>query len=1289
MADSNYYVDKNGDVWTSILRNGDQIVSAIRVNPVSGEAGDVPSIFIGDPGLSPIPATGKDGYFAWKQSEGAKYFKTPTQTSISTPANSSYGVLPPAQTGLNNPLIAPQASYATSANINQLDLAQDAAVNAPVTIVTPIPGQSYKSVTTGPSAVSIAIPGVETPPVMAPTRATEFNPTSGGINVGTGSQVRLAENGDLYITPGPSTSAQLGTGVQQAANGDYIATDGGIVVLPPNTEILMEPGSAITAAPFAAGNTQTTTFVTPALNNQFAEPVVPQNSAGAEVIESQQAYDENATPTNPVPEAEVIGNPKLSTAETQPTVQDSSQYRGEPGEDGTTSGFDGVGGRFGTGPGLDPIGPVAQKNKEDPLGSEAQPSPATSARSATGSIFYEKIIPRENAFKKFATMTYSVSVYAMTAARYAEMVSTGVKSVNGMTLLIQSAGANSSSGNSQQNTGNYGARRSPHFNLDFYIDDIEFNGIVSGTSAQAAHNIFDLKFKIIEPNGLSFLNRLHASIKDYMLSEGASASNINYAAAMFLMVVRFYGYDEYGNILDGNTIGKQETTSDTKSVTEKFIPFKFTGISFSVVNDVIQYNCEAVCPQSFWPLNDTHSRIPFNMEITGGTVKEVLAGEATASTTATNTVFTGLTAALNKEQIKLQNSGIIDYPCVYKIEFEPGSGISDALTRKPGSVTKEKTAMPTATSNPSTQLDGNKNVVDKDNKSYSIPAGTSIIQAIETVLKNSTYLSSQQNVIIDEVTGKAKINPEKKNQISSTTGENEAFVWYKIRSEVKPTNYDNKTNNYAYEIRYLISTYRVNDVQSRYFPPSLFLGAHKEYDYWFTGKNTEVLDFKQDFNYLYFQQFGPEPNVGIDLPVTNTIHVANKFYMPRSNQSAVGSSGSRSNEPVAYAADLLYSPADTAQIELTILGDPDWMAQSEVFYSPSVSVRDVGVSPFMKDGSINYDSSEVVFNVRYKTPSDYAQNGLMDIDQKDTTSIENYGSGTVSLNYRANEIKTILSRGEFKQVLKGTLLQYYDTEAAYKGTLDGREGVFYNPRRKSQIEAANVTGSQSTISDISAGLGGGRITESDINAPRKAYTPEELGVQQIDDELADFFDGDETAAAEYYVGEDDVRFLADQPIAQDPSPEVANVSTQPKTSNDTEYTPSQGTQTIPPTEADIPIERANTDFQLPPKINTGTGWTEPETIPTSSLPEGVTLTDTDEEGQQYFTYKGQEIGASSKNALDKQIKAIDQGIYEPYEDYVALYGTRVRYTWRPDLKQYEETEYYDNDTGKWAKFKPL
>jgi hypothetical protein len=95
------------------------------------------------------------------------------------------------------------------------------------------------------------------------------------------------------------------------------------------------------------------------------------------------------------------------------------------------------------------------------------------------------------------------------------------------------------------------------------------------------------------------------------------------------MVIRFYGYDAQGNLVTAGRTGQDAAGSDVNAVVEKFIPFQFTGIKFRIANRVVEYDCQAVCPQNNVNTGASRGVIPYNIELQSQTLKDLLTGTPT------------------------------------------------------------------------------------------------------------------------------------------------------------------------------------------------------------------------------------------------------------------------------------------------------------------------------------------------------------------------------------------------------------------------------------------------------------------------------------------------------------------------------------------------------------------------------------------------------------------------------------------------------------------------------------
>ena len=380
---------------------------------------------------------------------------------------------------------------------------------------------------------------------------------------------------------------------------------------------------------------------------------------------------------------------------------------------------------------------------------------------------------------------------------------------------------------------------------------------------------------------------------------------------------------------------------------------------------------------------------------------------------AAKTLVTGLLDALKRVQDEALAKGTIEFADTYNIILDPL--LEQAKVVPPGSVDLKGVPM-SANQTAQQQLDERTQAVDKNSKKFSIIKGTSILQFLDQVVRNTTYIYDQQTKIYDPKTKELKPN----GKPADVTG------WYRIGMQAVPqgaNRYDRKRNDYAYDITYRIEVYGVNDTKSDFFPSAQYRGVHKRYDYWFTGINTQILDYQQDFNYLYY--IVQNANAPVRTRTTNWREVPRYFFQPRSEQSDQMNEGAVS-EPSAQLADYLYSPGDTSKIKLKILGDPAWIQQGDVRGGlPKLGVL---YDAFLPDGTISYAGQEILFEVLWNKPVDYdLTTGLMDPGTKNFKANRKAGKAGDAVQshvYRATQCISTFSRGQFTQELEGAQIFY-------------------------------------------------------------------------------------------------------------------------------------------------------------------------------------------------------------------------------------------------------------------------
>ncbi len=375
-----------------------------------------------------------------------------------------------------------------------------------------------------------------------------------------------------------------------------------------------------------------------------------QQSTGQTVKQSQTARDDGASATDPPPSAQVNENGRIVTAkEKSPT---NAQGRDTSTADGGTNAAVRRQSQTQTTPPVTASpGPVAPSPRgpypSQTAGAAATPEDGgggSGVRARLNNLFgglNNRIVPQANVLDQYASYTYNISLYLMSPADYKKLLKSKKRSIAGFQLLMSSGGAPVAGGSltpvdpqeaQQAADGNSAAIAQPNlgrnqfFPLDYYIDDVQVKSVVSGKGTGGAHNVTELKFKIIEPNGITFLDNLFAATQQYIKVSGGNVKT-NYAAQNFLMVIRFYGYDDQGNLVQAKRSGQDSSGTDINSIVEKFIPFQFTGIKFRIANKLVEYECSAVCPQVNVNTGPARGVIPYNVELTSQTLKSLLTGK--------------------------------------------------------------------------------------------------------------------------------------------------------------------------------------------------------------------------------------------------------------------------------------------------------------------------------------------------------------------------------------------------------------------------------------------------------------------------------------------------------------------------------------------------------------------------------------------------------------------------------------------------------------------------------------
>jgi hypothetical protein len=328
--------------------------------------------------------------------------------------------------------------------------------------------------------------------------------------------------------------------------------------------------------------------------------------------------------------------------------------------------------------------------------------------------------------------------------------------------------------------------------------------------------------------------------------------------------------------------------------------------------------------------------------------------------------------------------------------------------------------------------DRSQNPVNPNESDFKFRQDTDIVNAIIQVVLNSTYIDSAfdpSNITKEGYRG-----------------------WFSVDTQVYHTGPTSKVTSMKprlfvyrvlqYHAHVSSGALPVNEKPPGY--PNLTLQAVKQYDYLFTGKNVDVTSFKINYNSNFFNALSPDGgNTSQDsVQAADTggadnvkpdpaVNQAGKGALPSSNPETgnsivrfvrtlagtdkLGGGGVETKNTRAARAfhDSLTKGTDMANLEIEILGDPYWIAQSGM---GNYTAQPTQYYNLNLDGSVCYQNGEVHCMVNFRTPIDINQaTGLYDFGPKSQTAPIQQFSGL----YAVKNITSTFKDGVFKQTLTG------------------------------------------------------------------------------------------------------------------------------------------------------------------------------------------------------------------------------------------------------------------------------
>lgn len=613
----------------------------------------------------------------------------------------------------------------------------------------------------------------------------------------------------------------------------------------------------------------------------------------------------------------------------------------------------------------------------------------------------------------------------------------------------------------------YRSAANPSGKFDYMIEDVRISGSIGMDKTTGNTNATGISFTIIEPYSMGLFFQ---SLQIAALESGY----LNYVDCPLLLRLEFLGHiDQY----------KQNVQVPG---TTRYFPLKIMDIKMRVTGQGSVYTCEAV-PWNDRAHNTTWSQVKTEVNISGSSVQEMI---QTGEKSLQKVVNDRYLESIKRKETQVPDQILILFPTDLKTSDAQGA-VSDDSSKADG-----------ATVNPSEKLQNNQDVF----KRLGVVRGTDgfNLQQVENI--NPIGLASmgfnefrkgdpafgKDNAVYDEKTGTYKRGnitikktsseakfaqgtdiPNVINQIilASDYGRqaldpdkitDDGFVnWWKIETQMYIMDTDaniEKTGRKPSLVVYRIIPHKVH--HSKFIAPNqpakgveqIKLQAIKRYDYLYTSKNLDILDFSIEFNTAFYTALTADKgannasvqtlantgslaasNAGavnsqgsgtetanrtangqttgnssrLELGSVPTSSVADKIRTSSGNQGGPGG-----DNPATIAArqfhDAITESGDMVELNMKILGDPFYLGDSGM---GNYSAQASNLKGINGDGAINNQDSEVFINVRFRNP----------VDINRVTGRYDFPGGDVvpqfSGLYRVSLVENEFSKGQFTQSL--------------------------------------------------------------------------------------------------------------------------------------------------------------------------------------------------------------------------------------------------------------------------------
>ena len=605
---------------------------------------------------------------------------------------------------------------------------------------------------------------------------------------------------------------------------------------------------------------------------------------------------------------------------------------------------------------------------------------------------------------------------------------------------------------------------------EYYIEDLEIKTLISPNPRSGVAKATKVTFKVIEPYSMGqFLQALQIG--------ALNAGFPNYLKAPFLLSINFVGHTESG-------------TTEFGDKSQRLIPIKLIKSEMNVESGGTTYDVSAIA----WSESAYYTEVQTlkeEVKAKGTTVKQLLSDGAESVTSILNTRksdreekegdnagsfqddrffiafpqgrneiansvssgFSGVDrlagAISNLDNLagvfaQARDIGVPDELLTINISGNNTQGLSnsvDAAILGSSNLLGQQLMVQDFTTEGAHDYAQARYTVDADNNRIFARNGVEL--SLDDLDRTYTFPRGMKlEDVITEVILLSNFGSALMKQRPNAQGK---YTWFRIDSKVfikEDAGYYNIHGRFPCDYVYEVKPYLV-DAQTFMHPNEIAPAvsarrnsAVKTYNYIYTGKNEDVLDFQINLKAAFYEavqadtydniasnRSGAKERVTAREVVRTSLRsasvpnteggVGDGFGTPSLEEvtdNVTGGNTARRGETSSsmvarqFHDKLLNSSVDLLTANLSIMGDPYFLSDTGTGNYDSLP----GMNPYITDdGQIDYQTGEVDIVVNFKTPLDYNNDGTMSLQTENFSGL-----------YKVLAVTSVFTQGNFTQELK-------------------------------------------------------------------------------------------------------------------------------------------------------------------------------------------------------------------------------------------------------------------------------